>query len=279
MNVPVYSYEVVNTFPHDPAAYTEGLFYHGGLMYESTGKYGKSSLRKSVIETGTILKKLELASTDYAEGIAILNNKVYQLTYSQGICFVYDLQSFALERTLGYEGQGWGLTTDGELLIMSNGTEKLYFRDPETFECVREVSVTGSDSQPFLNALAYVGGKVYANDWPSPFIDVIDPGSGELNARIDLTGLGPSSGDPQDVLNGTAYDQENDRLFVTGKRWPNLYQIRVLESSLSGDKPGRSYDDNGPRPRRPSPRSSMPIRYARPLRGGQANRRSSNCHW
>jgi glutaminyl-peptide cyclotransferase len=228
--VPVYTYEIVATYPHDPKAYTQGLVFHDGLLYESTGQYDESTLRKVELKKGKVKKKVEVPGQYFAEGITILNGKIYQLTWLQHKGFVYDLDDFKLEGEFSYEGEGWGLTNDGQSLIMSDGTNQLRFLDPATFRVTRTISVM-QDNQPLtnLNELEYIHGEIYANVWKMDRIVRLDPQTGRVLAWIDLDGLRPAEtlNHTENVLNGIAYDREHDRLFVTGKRWPRLFEIRL----------------------------------------------------
>lgn len=230
-----YGYEVVHAYPHDPGAWTEGLVYQNGVLYEGTGRQGHSSLRKVELETGKVLQKVDLAAPYYGEGIAIYGQKIAQLTWQQHTGFIYDKNSFALLRTFDYPTEGWGITYDGLHLIMSDGTSTLHFLDLETFKEIGSVQVT-DDSGPVdnLNELEYVNGKIYANVWLTDRIAMIDPQTGRVRGWIDLTGLlsGEDLSQPVDVLNGIAYDAEHDRLYVTGKLWPRLFEIRLVPKSF-----------------------------------------------
>jgi glutamine cyclotransferase len=228
--VPACSFEVVNEFSHDPDAYTQGLVFHEGRLYESTGLNGRSSLREVELETGAVLRRVDVAAEHFAEGITILDEKVYQLTWQSRKGFVYDLASFELQAEFAYEGEGWGLTHDGQQLIMSDGSARIRFLDPNTFAVVRTIDVY-ADGQPVqaLNELEYIDGEIYANVLPTDRIARIDPQSGQVVAWLDLAGLlrPENRTPPPEVLNGIARDAETDRLFVTGKFWPQLYEIRL----------------------------------------------------
>lgn len=228
--IPVYSYEVVASYPHDPKAYTQGLVYLDGMLYESTGQYNSSSLRKVELKKGKVKKKIDVPGQYFAEGMTILNGKIYQLTWQQSKGFIYDLKDFKLEREFSYEGEGWGLTNDGRSLILSDGTNHLRFIDPATLRVVKTINVL-NDNQPLteINELEYIHGEIYANIWKTDKIVRIDPQTGRILAWIDLTGLRPSETlvNGENVLNGIAYDDEHDRLYVTGKRWPTLFEIRL----------------------------------------------------
>lgn len=226
---PVYGYTVVNSFPHDPQAFTQGLIYRDGVLYESTGLNGQSSLRKVRLETGEVLQRISIDGRYFAEGLTDWGNRLIQLTYTTKIGFVYDLSTFALQRTFDYTGQGWGLTHDRRRLIMSDGTPALRFLDPESFRETGRVTVTdGSKPIENLNELEWVKGEVFANVWLTDRIAIIEPQSGRVSAWLDLAGIrGPVRAASDDVLNGIAYDAARDRLFVTGKLWPRIYEIRI----------------------------------------------------
>lgn len=228
--LPLYTYEVVNTYPHDPGAFTQGLVFLDGALLESTGLNGQSSLRKVDLPTGEVLKRVEVPAEYFAEGLALLNGKLFQLTWQNHKGFVYDLASFQLEKEFTYEGEGWGLATDGRSLILSDGTDQIRFLDPATFAVQRTIRVLAHD-QPVerLNELEYIKGEIYANVWGSDYVVRIDPATGTVTGVIDFTGLLPA-GDRRidtDVLNGIAYDAKGDRLFITGKKWPKLFEVRL----------------------------------------------------
>jgi len=229
--IPVYTYNIVNTYPHSQDAFTQGLVYDNGFLYEGTGTYGGSSLRKVELETGDVLQIRRLPTYYFGEGITIFRKKIIQLTYHSGFAFVYDKESFDSLGTLYYPNQGWGLTHDGTNLIMSDGTSILRFWDPETLEQLDSIEVT-DDTGPVtrLNELEYIQGKIYANIWQSDFVAMISPVTGSVVGWIDLRGiLDPQDqGYPTDVLNGIAYDAVRNRLFVTGKYWPKLFEIRLV---------------------------------------------------
>jgi len=228
---PRYTYHVVNEYPHDPHAFTQGLVFDDGYLYEGTGIRGKSSLRRVDLATGKVLQIHELGDTYFGEGIAIFGeDRIAQLTWTAGKGFVYDKESFDLLGDFEYETEGWGLTCDGDRLIMSDGTAILRSLDPTTFQEVSAVEVRDPDGPvTLLNELEYVNGKVYANVWFSDRVAIIDPSTGEVSGWIDLQGLlSPEEAEEANVLNGIAYDAAADRLFVTGKRWPKLFEIRVV---------------------------------------------------
>ena len=229
--VPFYSYRVVNTYPHDAGAFTQGLFIHDGALYESTGKYGKSHLYKKQLETGEQLQALPLSNQVFGEGSTLLDGKIYVLTWRSGAGLVVDAETFKPERTFKYQGEGWGLTHDGERLIMSDGTSELRFLDPETLEETGRLEVTHK-GKPLrkLNELEFIKGEIFANIWQSDAIVRIDPETGKVTGILDMRGLLSDEERRRgqtDVLNGIAYDAEENRLFVTGKNWPKLFEIEL----------------------------------------------------
>jgi glutaminyl-peptide cyclotransferase len=228
-----YTYKVVHTYPHDPEAFTEGLFYLDGYLYESTGLEEHSSVRKVRLETGEVVQKHELPPQYFGEGIVNWKDRMDQLTYKSEVGFVYDLGSFTTTRQFEYPGEGWAMTQDGKRIIMSDGTAELRFWDPETLKELGRITVT-EDGQPLknVNELEWVKGEIYANVWLTDRIVRIDPNSGKVTGRVDMTGLlDPSLRIPNetDVLNGIAYDAKSDRLFVTGKKWPKLFEIQLVK--------------------------------------------------
>jgi glutamine cyclotransferase len=229
---PVSRYQVVAEYPHDPDAFTQGLVISNGELFEGTGLEGESTLRKVELDSGDVLQMRELDEEYFGEGIAVLNGRIYQLTWRSGVAFVYDAETFELLKTFSYEGEGWGLTTDGERLIMSNGTNTLVFRDPETFAVAGQIDVRDSGIPvPDLNELEYVDGEIWANVWQTDRVARIDPASGQVIGWIDLSGLlseEEREGHDVDVLNGIAYEPESGRIFVTGKLWPNLFEIELV---------------------------------------------------
>ena len=230
-----YSYEVVRSFPHDTGAFTQGLAVEGDTLFESTGNYGQSTLRQVALRTGAVERIRRLSSTIFGEGIALYDGKIIQLTWKSGVGFIYDRDTFELLRSVAYPGEGWGITYDGQRFIMSDGSSTLYFRDKVTFEETGRVFVRDGDGPVRnLNELEYVKGEVYANIWQEDRIARIDPETGRVTGWIDLEGLLESGGHDgadgtEDVLNGIAYDAAGDRLFVTGKWWPLLFEIRLVE--------------------------------------------------
>ena len=225
-----YTVEVIASWPHDPQAFTQGLVYRNGSLLESTGLYGRSTLREINIKSGRSMKQVDVGRQFFAEGLAVIADRAFQLTWQNHKGFIYDADTFRLEGDFAYDGEGWGLTTDGQLLILSDGTNRLRFLDPTTFSAVRTIEVV-ADGKPVnrLNELEWVKGEVFANVWQTDEIVRIDPASGQVRGRVDLSGLlARADREPEtDVLNGIAYDAVNDRLFVTGKRWPKLFQIRL----------------------------------------------------
>lgn len=226
---PVQGYKIINTYLHDPTAFTEGLLYKDGLLYESTGNYGKSEIRKVTLETGAIIEKRGLPANVFGEGLTYLNGKFYQLTWTAKTAFVYS-SSLKLLKTLPYDTQGWGLTTDGKNLIQSDGSSTIYYRNASDFKTIKKLEVTDA-GKPIdqINELEWVNGEIWANVWHSERIARINPNTGKINAWIDLTGIKPKFGtlDSDAVLNGIAYDPASKRIFVTGKYWAFLFEIQI----------------------------------------------------
>lgn len=228
--VQTFTYQVIKTYPHDAEAYTQGLVFHEEALFESTGLNGRSSIRKVDLMTGKVIKKVDVAPQFFGEGLALLNGRAYQLTWQSQRGFIYDLKDFGLINTFNYTGEGWGLTHNGRSLIMSDGTPRIRFLNPETFAVERVINVTdGSMPIAQINELEYIKGEIYANIYMSERIARIDPQSGKVTAWINLTGLlSPEDrAKPIDVLNGIAYDEARDRLYVTGKLWPKLFEIKL----------------------------------------------------
>jgi len=226
-----YTYKVINTFTHDREAFTQGLAFENGVLYEGTGRYGRSELRKIELETGSVLQTRKLPDEFFGEGITVYGDNIIQLTYLSKIGFVYKKDTFELLREFNYPTAGWGITNDGKHLIMSDGTLKLYFLDPKTFEQVRQIEVYDRGvSVWWLNELEYVEGQIYANVWPTERIARIAPETGRVLGWIDMKGLLTQQDYSRqvDVLNGIAYDKESRRLFVTGKFWPKLFEIKLI---------------------------------------------------
>ena len=225
---PTWRHEVLRSFPHDPRAFTQGLLFRDGFLYESTGRNGESSLRKVELETGKVVQRLGVGRQYFAEGLAAWGNQLLQLTWDTNIGFVYDRATFKQVRTFTYRGEGWGLADDGSRLVMSDGTPTLRFLDPETLTELGRIRVLdGPMAVDDLNELEVVKGEIFANVWLTDRIAVIAPASGKVIAWLDLKGLMPAQADGNAVLNGIAYDSQRKRLFVTGKLWPSLFEIRV----------------------------------------------------
>jgi len=229
---PTYKYESVQSYPHDPKAFTQGLVWHDNRLFESTGQVGESTIREVELTTGRVIRRQDLAKPHFGEGIVILGAQLFQITWTSGKAFVYDWRTFKRTGEFSYDGEGWGLATDGSALIMSNGTSALVWRDPATFAVTKTLTVTENGTPvSALNELEWVKGEIWANVWQTDQIARIDPATGEVTGWIDLAGILPSldrSG-KEDVLNGIAYDAAQDRIFVTGKLWSRLYEIRLTE--------------------------------------------------
>lgn len=230
-SVPVFTYRVVQAYPHSSASYTEGLVLDGGFLYEGTGRYGRSTLSRLELATGKPVQTVELNARYFGEGVTVMGERIYQLTYKSNVGFVYDKSSLELVRRFTFLDQGWGLTHDGKSLIMSNGSAALIFLDPDTMERRSSVIVT-DDQGPvgFLNELEYIDGQIYANIWQTDLIARITPETGKINAWLDLTGLNP---DPDlyqypFVLNGIAWNPRTAHLLVTGKCWPSVWEIELV---------------------------------------------------
>ena len=227
------SYEIVNMYPHDPNCYTQGLVYEDGLLYESCGLYGESRLRVAKLEEGEGLREISIHDKYFAEGLALLDDQLTMLTWREGTAFVYQKDSFEQISTFNYSTEGWGLTTDGKALIMSDGSNTLYWMDPKSGLVVNELHVTlGGYPMSQLNELEFVNGEILANVYLTDTILRIDPVSGEVLTQIDLSGLMPEANKAKlgEVLNGIAWDKEGGRLFVTGKNWDVLYEIKLVPS-------------------------------------------------
>ena len=230
--IPVYGYQIVRVYPHDSSAYTQGLFYKDGFLYESTGERGASSVRKVQLETGKVLQQHPVPAQYFGEGIVDWKDQLIQLTWQSETGFVYGLDDFKLRRTFHYPGEGWALTRDSTHLYMSDGSPVLRILDPDTLTAIGSIMVT-ADGVPVtnLNELEWVDGEIYANIWLTNRIARIDPATGHVIGWIDLTGLFDVSTLPvptNDVLNGIAWDAQHDRLFVTGKHWPKLFEIKLV---------------------------------------------------
>jgi glutamine cyclotransferase len=229
--VPTYGYQVIRSYPHDRGAFTQGLVVRNGFFYEGTGNLGQSNLRKVKIETGEVLQVQPLEDQYFGEGITELNGSIYQLTWKHGVGFVYDLATFSPIKRFTYKGEGWGLTHDGKQLIMSDGSAQLRFLDPATLQETGRVTVRDNGRPVInLNELEYIKGEIYANVWTTHRLARINPSDGRVTGWIDLTGLlTPTERANADVLNGIAYDAATDRLFVTGKWWPRVFEIRLVK--------------------------------------------------
>lgn len=226
---PMSKYRVVHVYPHDPEAFTQGLVYLDGFLYEGTGLNGRSSIRKVKLENGEVVQIQKVDSQYFGEGIAVKGDTIYELTWQSEIGFLYDRATFKRKGTFNYKGEGWGLTTDGHRLIMSDGTAFLRFLDPVTLKELSRIQVKdGTTPVANLNELEYVKGEIFANVWQSHRIARISPRTGRVTGWLDLEGLlTPREAQQADVLNGIAYDPAGDRLFVTGKLWPKLFEIKI----------------------------------------------------
>jgi glutamine cyclotransferase len=226
---PIWDYQVVRSFPHDRGAYTQGLFFEDGALYESTGQHGRSSVRRVTLETGKVVQRRDIDARHFGEGAVAWNGRLLQLTWQSQVGFIYDLKTFKPLGTFTYPGEGWGLTHDGKRLIMSDGTAELRFLDPDTLKETGRVRVTANGRDVVnLNELEWVEGEIWANVWGSDFIARIDPATGELTGWIDLSNLLGEDRTPNaEVLNGIAYDPATKTLYVTGKLWPKLYEITL----------------------------------------------------
>jgi glutaminyl-peptide cyclotransferase len=230
--IPEYGYQVVHTYHHDPTAYTQGLLYLDGFLYEGTGWESRSSIRKVRLETGEVLQKRDISDAYFGEGIVNWKDRLIEITWKTEVGFVYDLATFRPQREFHYQGEGWGLTQDGRRIIMSDGTPHLRFWDPETLRETGSVTVTADgEPVPEINELEWVKGEVYANIYQTDRIARINPANGKVVGWIDLAGLlSPADRTGEtDVLNGIAYDAKTGRLFVTGKNWPKLFEIRLVK--------------------------------------------------
>lgn len=226
-----YTFSVKNTYPHSTESYTQGLQYVDGVMWEGTGEWGESRLQKVELESGKVEVLKELPRSEFGEGITVLGDKVYQLTWTNGVAHVYNLKGDLL-KNFNYAGEGWGLTTDGEKLYMSNGTPDIYKIDPVTFKREGKITVTmRGEVVEFLNELEWIDGKIWANVYTTDFIVIINPQSGVVEGVVDCTNLLSAADveDDTDVLNGIAYDQEGGRIFLTGKRWNKLFEVEIVK--------------------------------------------------
>ena len=230
--IPVYAFMVKHSYPHDAKAFTQGLYIKDGVLYESTGMKGESSIRRVQLETGRVLQKKDIADEYFGEGIAPVGNEIVALTWTSKVGFVFDAKTMSLKRKFTYNGEGWGLTSNGKDVYMSDGTPAIRILDGATLKEKRRIEVSADGKPiPMLNELEWVEGQIFANVWGSDVIARIDPADGKVVGWIDLTGLADKSWTrgTDDVLNGIAYDAANKRLFVTGKHWPKLFEIELVE--------------------------------------------------
>jgi len=228
---PEFTYQVVHVYPHDRTAFTQGLEYRDGFLYEGTGLKGHSTLQKVKLETGQVVQRIDLAPSYFGEGITVVDGRIVELTYQTQVGFVYDRSTFRLLRNFTYSGEGWGLTNDGKTIYMSDGTPQIRLWDPETLQERKRITVRdGNKAIENLNELEYIRGEIYANVWKTNRIVRFRPSDGRVIAWIDMSGLLKPEDltEPVDVLNGIAYDAAHDRLFVTGKLWPKLFEIKVV---------------------------------------------------
>jgi len=230
-DISLFGYQIINVYPHSSLAFTQGLVYDEGVLYEGTGLYGRSSLRRVDLETGRVLQQTNLESTLFGEGIALWKDRIIQLTWQSGLGLVYGKENLTGIGNFSYPTEGWGITSDNRSLIMSDGTDILHILDPESFAEMGQIKVTANGTPlKGLNELEYIKGQIYANIWPTSWIAIISPESGEVKGKINLQGIlqeDDIQGSKVDVLNGIAYDAREDRLFVTGKLWPKLFEIKL----------------------------------------------------
>jgi len=226
-------FRLVNTYPHDPGAFTQGLFFHDGVLYEGTGQETGSTLRTAELETGRVIRQHTLDPSLFGEGITLYNDRIFQVTWQNKVGFVYNRSDFKLINKVFYQGEGWGLTTIGDRIVRSDGSNILYFHEPEMFDAVSRLEVYDNEKKvDQLNELEYINGEIWANIWMTDLIARIDPLTGKVNSYVDLSRLYPEARRREvnaDVLNGIAWDLKSGRIFVTGKRWPGLYEIEVIE--------------------------------------------------
>lgn len=227
----LYGYKVVNTYPHDTEAFTQGLYIEDGILYESTGLNGRSKVKKIDLKSGEVIKSRNMQDKFFGEGLTVVDDKIYQITWRTKTGFVYNKESLEILRTFSYKTQGWGITYDGKYLIISDGSDTLYFMHPKNFVVVGTLEVYDDNGKVSkLNELEYIDGKIYANIWGEDLIAIINPKTGNVNSWIDLSGLlnEKDKKGKEDVLNGIAYDPDTKRLFVTGKFWPKIYEIEIV---------------------------------------------------
>ncbi|MBO9622147.1 MAG: glutaminyl-peptide cyclotransferase [Sphingomonas sp.] len=231
----VQTVEVVHTYPHDPLAFTQGLFFEDGALFEGTGEEGTSGIRKVKLDTGEVLAQRELPLPYFGEGIVGWKDKLYQLSWKDQKGFIYNRADFTPKGEFPYPGEGWGLTHDGKSVIMSDGTPELRFLDPETLKQQRTLKVTANGCPvEELNELEWIDGEIWANIWRTDLIARIDPTTGKVKGFVDVAALGPANPDVDEVPNGIAYDAAAKRIFVTGKMWPELYEVRVSSKPPTG---------------------------------------------
>ena len=228
-----YYYKLIHNYPHDTEAFTQGLFYDEGKLFEGTGQEAGSSIREVELETGKVVRQHNLESSLFGEGITLYKNRIYQVTWQNKVGFIYDKANFSVINRIYYQTEGWGLTTAGDRIVMSDGSNVLYFFEPEMFTVTSRIEVYDNEKKvDQLNELEYIDGEIWANIWQTDLIARIDPASGKVNSYIDLSAIFPQSkraGTGADVLNGIAFDPQDGRIFVTGKRWPKLYEIKVTK--------------------------------------------------
>jgi glutamine cyclotransferase len=230
--IPIFGYQIVNVYPHSSAAFTQGLVYNKGVLYEGTGLYRRSTLRRVDLKTGRVLEQIPLERNLFGEGVALWKDRIIQLTWQSGLGLVYSKENLTGIGNFSYQTEGWGITSDNKSLIMSDGTDILHILDPETFAKTGQIMVT-VNGIPLkgLNELEYIKGQIYANIWPTNWIAIISPETGEVKGKINLQGIlqeKGTEGHKLGVLNGIAYDEREDRLFVTGKLWPKLFEIKLV---------------------------------------------------
>lgn len=229
-NLTKYTYQVVALYPHDSRAFTQGLIFHEGFLYESTGLYGESSLRKIDLRTGKVLLENKIDEIHFAEGLTLFNNLLIQLTWKSHLGFLYEVDTFEYIGSFDFPYEGWGITHDNQNLIISDGSDTLHFLDPKNFLVTKEIQVHLNGLMiNQLNELEFINGKIYSNVWHTNLILIINPDDGEVIGWINLTGLEKQSDLSKNVLNGIAFDQTNNHLFITGKNWPHLYEILLIE--------------------------------------------------
>lgn len=233
-NSNTYKAEILETFNHNPDYFTQGFEIHNGFIYEGTGLNGKSSLLKWDFKTGEVVKSVKLDDKYFGEGITVFKDKIFQITWTSGVCFVYDAKTFKKLKSFDYTGEGWGLTNDDKNLIMSDGTNMIKFLNPDNFSIVKTIAVTDNGA-PInnLNELEYIDGEIWANIWMQSKIVVINPETGNITKWIDLSELMSTleAGEKADVLNGIAYDKQSKKIYLTGKNWKNVFSVKLVKAS------------------------------------------------